>query len=324
MDSDPQRYSDAIREGIADAMREDPLVCLMGIDVGRGGGVYGITRGLFDEFGPARVRDTPIAETGFVGAAVGAAAAGAKPIVELMYMDFLGVCFDVLLNQASKLRYMTGGAVEVPMVLRTQTGWGRSNGAQHSQSLEAILAHIPGLKVVMPASVEDAYGLLRAAVDDPNPVVFIENRRLYNKRGTFGPPARIGEAATVRAGADVTVVAWSRLVDIALSAANDLAGTIDVEVIDLRSIAPLDIETVIRSVQRTSRLVVAHDAVLDFGAGAEIVARVVNEAFDYLDAPPERVGAPPVPAPFSPALEAAIVPDVEAVKRAIRWTTDSV
>jgi 2-oxoisovalerate dehydrogenase E1 component len=241
-----------------------------------------------------------------------------------MYMDFLGVCFDVLLNQASKLRYMTGGAVDVPMVLRTQTGTGRGNGAQHSQSLEAILAHIPGLKVVMPSSVQDAYGLLRTAIEDPNPVVYIENRRLYNKRGHFDGYSPIGEAAVVRPGRDVTVVAWSRLVDIAVKAAEELAGEIDVEVIDLRSIVPLDMETIVASVERTNRVVVAHDAVLDYGAGAEIVARVVEQAFEYLDAPPERVATPPVPTPFSPALEMQIVPDVESVKNAIRMTTSGV
>jgi 2-oxoisovalerate dehydrogenase E1 component len=314
------RYRDAVRDAIADSMRADPRVCLIGIDVGRGGGVFGVTKSLYGEFGAERVRDAPIAEAGFVGAAVGAAAAGLRPIVEVMYMDFVGVCFDALLNQAAKLRYMTGGAVQVPLVVRTQTGTGRSNGAQHSQSLEALLAHIPGLKVVMPGGVEDAYGLMRAAIDDPNPVVYIENRRLYNRKGSVdGASARLGEARIVRAGDDVTVVAWSRLVEVALAAADAVAGEgIDAEVIDLRTIAPLPIDAVLRSVERTNRLVVAHDAVVDFGAGAEIVARVTEHAFDYLDAPPLRVGAAAVPTPFSPALEAEVIPDAASVARAMR------
>src|SRR5882672_10281081 len=182
------RYMDAIREGIASEMRIDPTVCLMGIDVGAGGGIFAVTRGLYEEFGPDRIRDTPISELGFVGAAVGAAASGLRPVVELMFMDFLGVCFDPLLNQAPKLRYMTGGLLELPLVVRTQTGAGRSSGAQHSQSLEAIVSHVPGLKVVLPATVDDAYTLMRAAIRDPNPVVYVENRRLYGKRGQLPEP----------------------------------------------------------------------------------------------------------------------------------------
>jgi pyruvate/2-oxoglutarate/acetoin dehydrogenase E1 component len=313
---------DAVREGIAAEMRADEAVCLLGIDVGAAGGIFAVTKGLYDEFGPERVRDTPISELAFVGAAVGAAATGLKPIVELMFMDFLGVCFDPLLNQAAKLRYMTGGLLSLPIVLRTQTGAGRSSGAQHSQSLEAIVAHVPGLKVVMPATVGDAYWLMRDAVQDPNPVVYIENRRLYGRRGSLPTPEEqlaIGRARVVRDGADVTVVAWSRRVVVSLEAAATLAEEgIELEVIDLRSLVPMDTGTVIASVARTGRAVVVHEAVTSFGAGAEVAARITEAAFGELHAPVSRVGAPDVPMPFSPPLESACIPDADAVITAVR------
>src|SRR5882672_7140606 len=254
------RYMDAIREGIASEMRIDPTVCLLGIDVASAGGIFAVTRGLYEEFGAERVRDTPISEAAFVGAAVGAAATGLKPVVELMFMDFLGVCFDALLNQAAKLRYMTGGLLEFPLVVRTQIGAGQSSGAQHSQSLEAIVAHIPGLKVVMPATVEDAYALMRASIRDNNPVVYIENRRLYGRRGYLPGDEKalpLGRARVARSGGDVTVVAWSRMVEASLQAAEALAAEgVDAEVIDLRSLVPMDMETVVESVSRTRRAVV--------------------------------------------------------------------
>jgi 2-oxoisovalerate dehydrogenase E1 component len=317
------RYMDAIREGIAAELREDDSVCLLGIDVGAGGGIFAVTRGLYDEFGPDRIRDTPISEAAFVGAAVGAAATGLRPVVELMFMDFLGVCFDALLNQASKLRYMTGGLLELPLVVRTQTGAGRSSGAQHSQSLEAVVAHVPGLKVVMPATVEDAYSLMRASIRDRSPVVYIENRRLYGRRGQLPDadqePLPIGRARIVRSGGDVTVVAWSRMVEVALEAAETLAGEgVEAEVIDLRSLVPLDVETVVGSVRRTRRAAVVHEAVLPFGAGAEIAARITEEAFGSLAAAVGRIGAPPAPMPFSPPLEAACIPDADAVAAGVR------
>jgi len=317
------RYMDAIREAIADEMRADPSVILMGIDVGASGGIFAVTRGLYEEFGGERVRDTPISETGFLGAAVGAAATGLRPIVELMFMDFLGVCFDPLLNQAAKLRYMTAGALEFPLVVRTQTGAGRSSGAQHSQSLEAMLAHVPGLKIVLPGTVEDAYLLMRAAVRDPDPVIYVENRRLYGRRGglpdesSIGLP--IGSARTLRMGANVTVVAYSRLVEVALAAADVVAAEgIDCDVIDLRSLVPLDLELILSSVARTGRAVIAHEAVRSFGAGAEIAALITENAFESLSGPVVRVGAPSVPMPFSPPLEAACIPDVEHVVNAVR------
>ena len=317
------RYMDAVREAIAAEMREDDRVILMGIDVGAGGGIFAVTRGLFDEFGPERVRDTPISEMGFVGAAVGAAATGLRPVVELMFMDFLGVCFDPLLNQAAKLRYMTAGRLEFPLVVRTQTGAGRSSGAQHSQSLEAILAHIPGLKVVLPGTVEDAYTLMRLSIQDPNPVVYVENRRLYGRRGTLPPPdgdlLPIGRARVVRAGSDVTVVAYSRMVEAALTAAAGLADDgVDCEIIDLRSLVPLDLATVLESVAKTRRAVVAHEAVVAFGAGAELAAQITEAAFDGLHGPVIRVGAPSVPMPFSPPLEEECIPDAPDIAAAVR------
>lgn len=319
------RYMDAIREGIADEMRQDDAVCLLGIDVGPSGGIFAVTRGLYEEFGPDRIRDTPISEAAFVGAAVGAAATGLRPVVELMFMDFLGVCFDALLNQASKLRYMTGGLLEFPLVVRTQTGAGRSSGAQHSQSLEAIVAHIPGLRVVMPATVEDAYSLMRASIRDDNPVVYIENRRLYGRRGDLpdsgDEPLPIGRARVVRSGSDVTVVAWSRMVEVSIEAAETLAaGGVEAEVIDLRSLVPMDVETMVGSVARTGRAVVVHEAVVPFGAGAEVAARITEETFGSLRAPVARIGAPFAPMPFSPPLEAASIPDADAVAAGVRRT----
>jgi pyruvate/2-oxoglutarate/acetoin dehydrogenase E1 component len=319
------RYMDAIREGIASEMRTDPTVCVLGIDVGSAGGIFAVSRGLYEEFGAERVRDTPISEAAFVGAAVGAAATGLKPVVELMFMDFLGVCFDALLNQAAKLRYMTGGLLEFPLVVRTQIGAGQSSGAQHSQSLEAIVAHVPGLKVVMPATVEDAYDLMRASIRDRSPVVYIENRRLYGRRGSLPPageePLPIGRARIVRAGDDITIVTWSRMVEVSLAAAEALAAEgIEAEVIDMRSLVPMDVETIVGSVLRTGRAVVVHEAVVSFGAGAEVAARITEETFSRLQAPVARVGAPPTPLPFSPPLEAACIPDPDAVAAAVRRT----
>jgi len=317
------RTMDAVRLALEHELAVDPAVFVAGIDVGAGGGVFGLTRGLHARW-PERVRDTPISESAIVGLAVGAAMAGMRPVVELMYLDFLGVCLDQLMNQAAKLRFMTGGLAEMPLVVRTQFGAGRSSGSQHSQSLEALLAHIPGLTVVMPSTPADTYGLLRAAIRDPNPVVFIENRLLYGHKGP--QPADdhlvpLGRARIARAGRDVTVVSVSRMVHEALAAANDLATEgIDVEVVDLRTVAPLDRETVLASVARTGRLVVAHEAVIDFGIGAEIAALAAGEAFWCLDAPVARIGAVPTPAPYAPSLERAWLPDRTAIAAAVRRT----
>jgi pyruvate/2-oxoglutarate/acetoin dehydrogenase E1 component len=254
---------------------------------------------------------------GYVGAAVGAAMTGLRPIVEIMFMDFVGVCLDPILNQAAKLRYMTAGAIEIPIVFRTQTGAGRSAGAQHSQSLEAWFAHVPGLKVVMPATVTDAHDLLLESVRDPNPVVFVENRRLYAMKDEAGlDPLPLGKARVARSGEDVTVVTWGQIVRESLKAAE--ADDVSVEVIDLRSLVPLDMDTVIESVRRTGRLLVVHEAVQDFGAGAEIAARVADELFDELRTPVRRLGTPPVPMPFSPELERSLLPSHDAIGQAVR------
>jgi len=309
------RYIDALGAGMADALEEDERVVLIGIDVGAGGGIFTVTKGLHERFGPERVLDTPISEMAYVGAAVGAAMTGLRPIAEIMFMDFVGVCMDPILNQAAKLRYMTAGALEIPVVFRTQTGAGRSAGAQHSQSLEAWFAHVPGLKVVMPATVTDAHDLLLEAVRDPSPVVFVENRRLYGMRGEPGvDPLPLGRARVAREGEDVTVVTWGQTLRDCLKAAEEADSSL--EVVDLRSLVPLDMETVIASVRRTGRLLVVHEAVQDFGAGAEIAARVADELFDELRTPVRRLGAPPVPMPFSPDLEKALLPSARAIAEA--------
>ena len=315
------RTMDAVRTALEAELAADESVFVAGIDVGEGGNVFGLTRGLRDRFGD-RVRDTPISEAAIVGLGVGAAMAGMRPVVEVMYLDFLGVCFDQLLNQAAKLPFMTGGAARMGLTVRTQFGAGRSSGSQHSQSLEALLAHIPGLTVVMPSTPADTYGLLRAAIQDPNPVVFIENRLQYGMRGPQ-PPADhvlpIGRSAVVRPGTDVTVVSVSRMVHEALAAASALdAEGISVEVIDLRTVAPLDVTPVLESVAKTSRLLIAHEAVVPFGIGAEIAATVGREAFWHLDAPIERVGAAPTPPPYSPPLEQAWLPGRDDIAAAIR------
>jgi pyruvate/2-oxoglutarate/acetoin dehydrogenase E1 component len=311
------RYVDGIRLGIADAMTEDERVVLLGIDVGAGNGIFSVTRDLYDRFGPGRVLDTPISEMGFAGAAVGAAMTGLKPIVEIMFMDFIGVCLDPILNQAAKLRYMTNGALSVPVVFRTQTGAGRSSGAQHSQSLEAMLAHIPGVKVVMPATATDAHDLMLEAVRDPNPVVYVESRRLYAMRSELDrDPLPLGKARVAHPGDDVTVVTWGQMLRECLAAAK--SGEPSLEVIDLRSLVPLDLDTVCESVARTGRLLIVHEAVQDFGAGAEVAARVGVEVFDLLRTPIRRLAPPPVPLPFSPALEQLLLPDAERIGAAAR------
>ncbi|TDE13573.1 alpha-ketoacid dehydrogenase subunit alpha/beta [Jiangella asiatica] len=315
------RVMDAVRDALDQELALDPSVFVAGIDVAAGGNVFGLTRGLAEAY-PGRVRDTPISETAIVGVAVGAAMAGLRPVVEIMYLDFVGACFDQLLNQAAKLRFMTGGRAPMSLVVRTQFGAGRSSGSQHSQSLEALLAHIPGLTVVMPSTPADTYGLLRAAIRDPNPVVVVENRLLYGLRGAKPPPDHLvplGRAAIRREGTDVTLVSWSRMVHEALAAAEQLAEEdVSVEVVDLRTIVPLDRATVLGSLARTNRLVIAHEAVQDFGVGAELAALAVSDGFWHLDAPVVRVAPPPTPAPYAPSLERAWLPDRHAIAAAIR------
>ena len=315
------RTMDAIRAALEAELTDDERVFVAGIDVGAGGNVFGLMRGLHDRFGD-RVRDTPISETAIMGLGVGAAMAGMRPVVELMYLDFVGVCLDQLLNQAAKMPFMTGGAAEMSLTVRTQFGAGRSSGSQHSQSLEALLAHIPGLTVIMPSTPADTYGLLRAAIQDPNPVVFIENRLLYGMKGPQPPPDHvvpIGRSAVVREGTDITVVSVSRMVHEAVAAAECLAAEgVSVEVIDLRTVAPLDTAPILESVAKTSRLLIAHEAVVPFGIGAEIAAIVARDGFWNLDAPIERVGAAPTPPPYAPDLEHAWLPDRDDIADAIR------
>ena len=315
------RMMDAIHNALEAELAADDRVFIAGIDVGAGGNVFGLMRGLTDQFG-TRVRDTPISESAIIGLGVGAAMAGMRPVVELMYLDFLGVCFDQLLNQAAKLPFMTGGAAEMGLTVRTQFGAGRSSGSQHSQSLEALLAHIPGLTVVMPSTPSDAYGLLRASIQDPNPVIFIENRLLYGMKGPQPPPdyiLPIGTSAVVRPGTDVTVVSVSRMVHEAIAAAETVSGEgISAEVIDLRTVAPLDVAPILDSVHKTSRLLIAHEAVVPFGIGAEIAATVAREGFWDLDAPIERIGAATTPPPYAPDLERAWLPDRDTIADAIR------
>ena len=316
-------YLQAITNTLANAMRADPRVLILGEDVAEGG-PWGATTGLTEEFGPERVRNTPISEAAICGVAVGAAQSGLRPVVEIMFVDFVTLALDQLVNQAAKAHFMSGGQLTVPLVLRTQGGAGQRGAAQHSQSLEAWLTHVPGLKVVMPSTASDAAGLLASAIADPNPVIFVENKTLYFRKEDVPDgrtPVPIGRAKVVRPGSDVTVVALSRLVPESLAAADELrADGIDVEVVDPRTLVPLDLDTIVQSVRRTHRLVVAHEAVAHGGFGAEIAAQVQEAAFDELDAPIVRVGAPFAPVPFSPPLEDAYLPgrgDVVAAVRAM-------
>jgi acetoin:2,6-dichlorophenolindophenol oxidoreductase subunit beta len=307
---------EVIRETLADEMRADARVVVVGEDVAEGG-PYTATAGLADEFGRERVMDTPISEAAITGVAIGAAQSGLRPVLEIMFVDFLTLALDQLVNAAAKAHFMSGGQLTVPLVVRTQGGAGRRGAAQHSQSLESWLVHVPGLKVVMPSRAADAGGLLRSAIADPNPVVFVENKTLYFRREQV--PDRIervplGVAAVLREGRDVTIVALSRLVHEALAAADRLAEHgVEAEVIDPRTLVPLDLETIVDSAKRTNRVVVAHEAVLHGGVGAEIAAQVQAAAFDHLDAPVVRVGAPFTPVPFSPPLEDAYLPGADDI-----------
>jgi len=317
------RYMQAVTQALADSMKEDESVILLGEDIAAAGGSFKATRGLLDTFGSERVRDTPISEATIASAAVGAAMTGLKPVVEIMFMDFMTLAMDALVNQAAKARFMFGGKSSVPMVLRTPHGGGLNAGPQHSQCLEAWMAHVPGLKVVCPSSPQDAYSLLRAAIADPDPVVFVENKALYGRKAEVdtGVQQAIGEAAIVRAGRDVSIVTYGATVHTVMAAAQELATQgIEAEVIDLRSIQPWDEACVFASVARTHRVVVAHEAVRAFGVGAEIAARIAEDAFDELDAPVVRVGAPFMPVPFTGALERRYMVNAEGVIAAVRKT----
>jgi pyruvate/2-oxoglutarate/acetoin dehydrogenase E1 component len=317
-------YREAVRDGIAQAMRADDRVFIMGEDIAEMGGSMGVTQGLLDEFGPERVRNTPISEMAIVGAGIGAAMAGMRPIVEIMYEDFLTLSLEQIVNQAAKHRYMSGGQLTVPLTIRTQGGAGWSPGAQHAQQLEAWLVHIPGLKVAYPSTPEDVRGLLWTSIHDDNPVVLFEHRLLYPVKGEVPEqlePIPFGKARVVREGTDVTVIAIGPLVHRALDAAKKAEEDgISVEIVDPRTLQPLDEETLVASVKKTNRAVVAHEAVTRMGFGAEVTAVLQHQAFDYLDAPIERVGAKFTPLAFAPVMEQYVVPNAEDVLAAIKRT----
>jgi pyruvate dehydrogenase E1 component beta subunit len=315
-------YRDAIRSTLIEEMDRDPAVVLLGEDIGVYQGTFRITADLLNRYGPRRVIDTPISELGFVGAAVGMAMLGLRPVVEMMTWNFSLLAYDQIVNNAAKVRYFSGGQVAVPLVIRGPNGAGVQLSAQHSQSLEAIYAHVPGLYVVTPATPAEAKGLLRTAMRGNNPVIFMEHAALYSMKGEvpdgeFTLP--FGQAAIVRSGRDVTIVAYSRMVHLALEAAERLAGErIEAEVINLRTLRPLDRQTLIDSVQRTHRAVVVQEQWKPFGAGAEIAATITEGAFDLLDAPVERVTGADVPMPYARNLELLALPTVEQIERAVR------
>ena len=316
-------YRDALREALREEMRRDERVFLMGEDIADPfGSAYKVTLGLSPEFGLERVRQTPISELGFVGAGVGAALTGMRPVVELMYIDFSTLAMDQIVNQAAKIRYMSGGQAKVPLVIRTQGGMGRSSAAHHAQSLEAWFVHVPGLLVAMPSTPYDAKGLLKTAIRLDDPVIFIEHKLLYNTEGPVPEEEYtipFGAADVKREGTDCTVVATSRTVLMALKAAEILEKEgISVEVVDPRTLFPLDIETIVQSVKKTSRLVVAHEAPERCGFGAEVVAQIAEKAFAYLDAPIQRVCGPSVPAPFARHLENSIIVDEQKIADRVR------
>jgi len=315
-------YREALREALQEEMRREETVFLMGEDIAEWGGCYKVTDGLLAEFGEERVRNTPISEAGFVGAALGAAITGMRPVAEIMYIDFSTVAFDQIVNQIAKIRYMVGGQLNVPLVIRTQGGAGRSSAAQHAQSLEALFMHTPGLLIAMPSTPHDAKGLLKTAIRNDNPVMFIEHKLLYSEEGEIPEEEYLidfGKAHTKREGKDLTIVATSRMVLKAIEAAEKLDEQgISAEVIDPLTLVPLDKETIIDSVKRTNRLLIVHEAVERCGFGAELAAIVIKEAFDYLDAPIERVAAANVPVPFAPALEDYVIPDVDDIVDAVR------
>jgi len=317
-------YREAVRDALSRAMRRDDDVFIIGEDIAEMGGSMGVTMGMLDEFGPERVRNAPISEMAIVGAGIGAAMQGMRPVVEVMYEDFLTLAMEQIVNQAAKHRSMSGGQVKVPLTVRTQGGAGWSPGAQHAQQVEAWFVHVPGLKVVFPSTPTDVRGLLWSAIYDDNPVVFFEHRTLYGIKEDVPEelePIPIGQARVHRAGEDVTVVATGRLVHEAVAAAKDAEEDgVSVEIVDPRTLQPLDEDTIVESVKKTNRCVVAHEAVARMGFGAEVAAVVQEKAFDYLDAPIERVGAKFAPIPFAPVMEEYVVPHAGDVLEAIRRT----
>ena len=315
-------FREAMREAIFEEMERDPSVFLMGESIAARGGVYQQVKGVLEKFGEERILDMPISESGFVGTAVGAALLGTRPVVDLQYDDFLPLALDHIINDAAKMRYMYGGKAKVPLVIRTFFGAGTTSGCSHSQSLEAMVLNCPGLKVVMPSTPADAKGLLKSAIRDDDPVVFFEHRLLYATKGEV-PDGEylipLGEADVKREGRDVTVVATALMVHKALGAAGELSKEgIEIEVLDLRSLLPLDCEALLKSVKKTGRLLIAHEACKTGGMGGEIAAIAAKEAFGYLDAPIERVCAPDIPVPFSPPLENYYIPKKEDIVATVR------
>ncbi len=317
-------YREAVRDALSQAMREDPDVFIMGEDIAEMGGSMAVTQGMLAEFGPERVRNTPISEMAIVGAGIGAAMQGMRPVVEIMYEDFTTLAMEQIVNQAAKHRYMSGGQLKVPLTIRTQGGAGWSPGAQHAQQVEAWFVHVPGLKVVFASTPTDARGLLWSSIYDDNPVLFFEHRILYGLKEDVPDeiePIPLGRARVHREGGDVTVVATGRLVHEALKAAVEAEQEgVSVEVVDPRTLQPLDEETIVASVKKTNRCVVAHEAVTRMGFGAEVAAVVQHQAFDWLDAPVERVGSRFTPIPFAPVMEEFVVPHASDVLAAIRRT----
>ena len=316
-------YREAIRQALAEEMRRDPRVLLLGEDIGEAGGVFKVTEGLYGEFGPQRVIDTPIAENGFVGAAFGMAITGLRPVVEIMFADFLGVCMDPIVNSIAKHYYMSGGQSSVPLVIRVAGGGGIRFGAQHSQTGESWLRVFPGLKIVAPSNPADAYLLLRAAIRDDNPVIFIEHKFMYAMKGPVPvgqEPEPLGRSAVVRPGRDVTIVASLLMVDRSLKAAEVLAREdgIEAEVVDLRMLRPMDVDTIVASVARTGRLLTVEEQPVVGGWGGDVVAFAAERAFRHLKAAPQRLGLPDAPLPFSPVLEDAAIPSVERIVQAVR------
>ncbi len=323
--STPERIGtirEAINEALHEEMQRDPKVILMGEDVGLAGGVFKVTNGLLKTFGPQRVYDTPIAEAGIVGLAVGGAMTGLRPVVEIMFSDFLTLASDQIVNQAAKLRYMTAGQTKVPLVVRTAMGASRRAAAQHSQSLQAWFCHIPGLKVIMPSTPADAKGLLKSAIRDDNPVIYFEDKMMYNQKGpipTGDYLVPIGKARIHREGQHATVICTSSMLYPSLEAA-DLLGHdgIEVEVIDPRTLAPLDNQTLIDSATKTGHVLIVDEGYQSFGVTAEIAARVMEGAFDYLDEPVRRLGAADVPLPFAPSLEDLTIPNATQIVKIVK------
>jgi pyruvate dehydrogenase E1 component beta subunit len=315
-------FAQALNDAHKLEMERDPNIYVAGEDVGVYGGIFGVTQGLREQFSEKRVRDTPITESAIVGTAVGAAACGLRPVIELMFVDFIGVALDQLYNQAAKMKYMFGGKAKLPMVMRTSCGAGIGAAAQHSQCLEAWFMHVPGLKVVMPSTPYDAKGLLISSIRDDNPVVFLEHKILYGVEGEVPDGAYtipLGLADIKREGQDVTIVATAQMANLSISAAEKLSAEgISVEVVDPRTLSPLDEETILKSVQKTHRLVIVHEEVKFAGSGAEIAAIVAEKAFDYLDAPILRVAAPFTPVPFSPTLEKEFIPSEDKIIQAVK------